>query len=307
MDYVARTQKWGDTEFGTESGEVTWGADLSSGLQTTNGTDQADFQEALQDAFDAWEEVSGLNFTYVGSADADIDVAMGYGDGERSGTVGYASWNGGSTITSGTVTFDDQETWAPTGDGGIDFYAVALHEIGHVIGLSHFNGSTQIMNSSISADDLRPGDIAGAQYLYGTGGLIVPDEPFVPDEPDEPIIPDIPDAPDEPVTPYEPDAPPVASDDGGSSSAVGAMIGLLALVFGMIFGGGGGLVALAAGQVADDDEDPSEPEAAEDDALLSNLIPIMETESHAVYVDDFGNFVEGPDDHDHDHEELFLF
>ena len=78
MSYVARPQKWGETEYGTESGEIFWTADLSTGLQFDTGDNSlSDFETELQDAFDAWEAISGLNFTYVddGSQDITVEVA----------------------------------------------------------------------------------------------------------------------------------------------------------------------------------------------------------------------------------------
>jgi hypothetical protein len=57
-------------------------------------------------------------------------------------------------------------------DGVIDFRRVALHELGHIIGLDHPDQAGQvvnaIMNSVISnTDNVTADDIAGAQALYG--------------------------------------------------------------------------------------------------------------------------------------------
>ena len=294
-EYTARSQKWGDAEIGTESGEITWGANIISGLQyDTSRYDQSDFNDALQDAFDAWEAVSGLDFTYIGTGDADIDVTMGYGDGSRFGVVGWASWNGGSTISSASIRFDDQEIWAPTGSGGVDFYAVALHEIGHTFGLNHYDVTTQIMNSSISTSDLQAGDIAGAQYLYGTGGVVGPSTP-PPLPPTEPISGGDPDP--DPVPPSSSDPDPVPTGDGGGSGAIGAVVALLGIVFGAVFGLGAGSIAFAAGRSEDEpDEAADNPD---DNILLSDLIPVIEDQRHEVWVDDEGNFIAPPDGHHH--------
>ena len=69
----------------------------------------------------------------------------------------------------------------------------------------------------------------------------------------------------------------------------------------MIFGGGAGAIALAAGRVSDEDEDVAQM-SGDDDILLSDFVPVTQTHGHAVYWGD-----EGPDDHDHEDEELFLF
>ena len=323
MYYTSYGTKWGDPDFGTESGQIYWSSDLTSGLRFGAGDSVSEFDGKLQSAFDAWESVSGLDFTYVSSGASDITVIvdampLNYSDS----VVGYANWSdNGATITSGTLTFDKEEFWAPNGEGSgtVDFFAVALHEIGHLIGLDHYIPSpgdpAQIMNSSISAGELKSGDIAGAQYIYGAGdGATPPPTPPqtpAPPEPVEPVEPG--DPPADPVSPEE-EVPPVAADDGGSSSsgAIGAIIGLLGLVVAMLFGGGAGFVGLAAGRVAegDDDDDNADEEAHEfDDVLLTDLLPVAEAMSHAVYVDDLGNFIADPNDHDHDHEEeddLFL-
>lgn len=296
MYYTVSGAKWGDTDFGTESGVITWGSNLDSSLQFSGDYTSGDFDVALQDSFDTWEEISGLDFTFVSGGDADIDVAMGFGDGARYGTVGTASWStSGGEITSGTLTFDEEEFWAPNGEGSgtVDFFAVALHEIGHLIGLDHYDPSpgdpAQIMNSSITTDTLQSGDIAGAQFIYGTG------DGSAPPPPDEPGGDD----------PEPPEAAPPA-DDGGSSSAIGIVIALLGALVAMIFGAGGAAVGFAAGSVSRDDE--SDPESAEDafvadGVLLTDLLPVVEDMSSSVYVDDFGNFVDFPEqNHEHGHD-----
>lgn len=299
MYYNLFGPKWGDSTYGTDSGEITWTADFGSNFQFDGGDTQADFDAALQDAFDAWEAVADINFTYVSPDDTttliDIDVSVGEIDGQEFGTVGQAFWSSASSsIQSGRILFDEAEDWAPTGSGGIDFFAVALHEIGHVLGLMHFDSNNgeplQIMNSNILVDDLQSGDIAGVQVLYGAGdGIATPQE----DDPETPPPSD--DGTDQRAAPET-----VSGDDGGSSGgAIGILAALLGVLAAMLFGGGGAaLVGVAAGRVAEDDEtdeDTSDPEA---DVLATELLPVVQEFSHSVYVDDYGNFIDG---HDHAH------
>ncbi len=84
----------------------------------------------------------------------------------------------GSIRTETDVIFNDSEDWnsyrGPNRSGMPDFHRVALHEFGHVLGLSHPDDAgqtvTAIMNSLISGiDSLQADDIAGAHSLYDAG------------------------------------------------------------------------------------------------------------------------------------------
>ncbi|MEZ6191795.1 MAG: matrixin family metalloprotease [Phycisphaerales bacterium] len=76
---------------------------------------------------------------------------------------------------AGDIHFDDSETWTigPSA-GGIDFIEVAVHEIGHALGLLHEFVTDAIMNpiygrryTGAGSAFLLPDDIAAIQTLYG--------------------------------------------------------------------------------------------------------------------------------------------
>lgn len=165
--------KWGDDQLGTASDEITWSFAIAGLTYNTTLFDAQDFFDAAQAAFDAWAAVANLTFTYF-DGDANIDITTDVLPGSTVGLASYSfnTGNGSSgsvaEITAATIDMDLQPTWSPNGENGdLSYYAVLLHEIGHTLGLDHVEGSPQIMNSTISVDDLREGDIAGIRELYG--------------------------------------------------------------------------------------------------------------------------------------------
>ena len=76
MSYNIRSQKWGDPTRGTESGEIEWSLDLSGGLKMASGFSMNDFTGAMQAAFDKWESVADIDFTYVGGAGGAAGLCM---------------------------------------------------------------------------------------------------------------------------------------------------------------------------------------------------------------------------------------
>ncbi|MGO4831185.1 matrixin family metalloprotease [Rhizobiaceae sp. 2RAB30] len=113
----------------------------------------------------AWEAVCNVDFVEVtDSSTVDIRLGWDYIDG-TSGTLGQCmtSWTG-NTITDADIRFDTSENWS---SGGKSLFVVAVHEIGHALGLEHFDGAAVIMNTFYGVSALQPGDIQGARRLYG--------------------------------------------------------------------------------------------------------------------------------------------
>ncbi len=290
--------KWGPSTYGTASGPVSWSEDLA-GLPISDGSDLDDIVGSLTAAFQTWEDVAALNFGEVGSgADISISYASFSTDGNalNDGAAGTATW----TPTGGglnepinvEIEFNSDFTWSPFQDADpntVNFFAVALHEIGHVIGLDHpwdvgdpvsARDDSLIMNAILTTNSLGNGDIAGAQAIYGVDGDDVPVE----DDGDGELA--------------------AADDDGGGGGAgVGLLMGLLALVFGLFSGGLGAAAVMAAGTVVSEDEDAlaDDDHDHEDDhdddhghdhgdgnfhVLYLPTVPVDETEHHHHAEDD---------------------
>ena len=187
-DYVLSGTKWGPGGYGTSGGVVTWSfaaLNYSGYFISFEGLLSAPMQSLVRSAFDRWETVVNINFVeVVESASASIRLGMDSIDGSGS-TIGEARWSyffGGAGeanhFAQAEIRFDNAEGWylnsvnQIVSSGGSDFFALALHEIGHAIGLDHAAGNLEVMNaiSSSSIHDLFPGDIAGGRAIYGTPG-----------------------------------------------------------------------------------------------------------------------------------------
>ncbi|WP_111765745.1 matrixin family metalloprotease [Nakamurella deserti] len=138
---------------------------------------QADQRAALRGAFDRWAAVCPLDFT-ENPVTGDIRISWvngDHGDGSPfdgpSGVLAHCFYpppNGGDI--AGDCHFDDAETWSvSTPPTGIDLPTVALHELGHGLGLNHSADPDAVMYAYYGGPrrELRADDIAGIRSIYG--------------------------------------------------------------------------------------------------------------------------------------------
>nr|XP_045588154.1 matrix metalloproteinase-17-like [Procambarus clarkii] len=112
-------------------------------------------QKELRKAFDAWSVYSHLQFSEVDTGDADIIIYFasydhydGYPFDGPSGILAHAYYPYEFGSYGGDVHFDESEKWniRPKDEySGLDFFTVAVHEIGHSLGLAHSPVSGSIM------------------------------------------------------------------------------------------------------------------------------------------------------------------
>lgn len=156
--------------------EITYAFD--TGTNDVGGT--AEFQ-AVRNAFQTWEAVIPLSFREVG-INNNPDVRIGWrpaNDPDHSmvgGTLAHADFPLGCSVVTNTlplpIHFDDTEhAWAIGAvPNAFDVETVALHEIGHILGLAHSSVSGSVMFASVSSNltkrVLTADDISGVQSLY---------------------------------------------------------------------------------------------------------------------------------------------
>ncbi|XP_054228049.1 matrix metalloproteinase-17 isoform X4 [Homo sapiens] len=155
-------------------------------------------------ALKVWSDIAPLNFHEVAGSTADIQIDFskadhndGYPFDGPGGTVAHAFFPG-HHHTAGDTHFDDDEAWTfrSSDAHGMDLFAVAVHEFGHAIGLSHVAAAHSIMRPYYQGpvgDPLRYGlpyeDKVRVWQLYGVRESVSPTAQ--PEEP--PLLPEPPD------------------------------------------------------------------------------------------------------------------
>ena len=129
----------------------------------------------------------GINEAFFGTSIAGYDLQPD----DLGITVIYYE---GSTLTEADTVFKSTVSWNSytgpllnNGNGPIDFRRVAIHELGHTIGLADINGTNPLAIMDIDVSDiyyLTSDDIAGAQALYGAPASSAPNNPHPPLGPD---------------------------------------------------------------------------------------------------------------------------
>ncbi len=147
----------------------------------TNMFDMDQIQGVILDGFNTWAQHGNLDVGFVPDSGDDFGTAgSSYGDTRfgdvRVGAMPMASdvfaiaMGQGEFVTgtwAGDILFNSNTRYKDAEQ----FMAVALHEIGHALGMEHTNDLTSVMHRYSVRTDLAPVDITKFQELYGSRSL----------------------------------------------------------------------------------------------------------------------------------------
>ena len=181
ITYALEGPKW-------SPGPITWAfennnlpSDTSYPFSNPIGT----YQSTVLAAFTKWGSVASIPLQQVADTSSLLtapDIRIGFSklNTGGTGTIGLTSYRYSTGAVSvfandTMVRLEDPSELAVTAAGGYSgtgatLYQVALHEIGHALGLAHSSDPNSVMYGVVSGSnqDLNAGDIAGMQAIYGT-------------------------------------------------------------------------------------------------------------------------------------------
>lgn len=169
------------------------------------GMDRAAIADAYDRAWRQWADVCGIEPVRLQQAAGANVLARAGRIGFRGGVLAWSQIPCGSVSERAQMAqkYDTAERWSPT-----FLLAVACHECGHALGLSHLGRGNLMYRSITRITKPQPGDIAAVVARYGPPRS--QPEPPAPQPPPPPVDPDEP--PPWPPAPVPPEPVPVMTD-----------------------------------------------------------------------------------------------
>jgi hypothetical protein len=188
---------------------------------------EGDVRAALQVVLAEWGTYAAITFTPTAQAEANASVDISFPSGDHGDGFPFTPYGAVLAHTfypppnpepiAGDMHVNYDQAWSV--NGGLQLYAVMLHEMGHALGLGHSDTPSDVMYPYYQATrHLGAGDIQALRTLYAaptqpvtpapTPGPTSPNTPANPDSPSFPVTPIA------PTTPATPAAPPKTPDSG---------------------------------------------------------------------------------------------
>lgn len=192
-NYRLEGQSWAARSISWDFAAVTLPQD-QAGQPFSNAITRQDAQAVISTAFEAWSRATGLQFVYAPQDSASVDIRIGWGvlapptaTGREIGETDYSYYTATNNFAPDVLVrlLDPTQLALSTSSGTLAYndpdattlYQIALHEIGHAIGLAHDPiDPDAVMYPYVSGlnRQLAPVDMQGAQAIYG-----VPQAAFV--------------------------------------------------------------------------------------------------------------------------------